>query len=56
MPGVGLMVWVVGLGSYDPEFKSLGGQLCYVVSPAKVVAVGEVEKFKRLNLFQWMTK
>ena len=22
MPGVGLMVWVVGLGSLDPEFKS----------------------------------
>ena len=22
MPGVGLMVWVVGLGSSDPEFKS----------------------------------
>ena len=22
MPGVGLMVWLVGLGSEDPEFKS----------------------------------
>ena len=22
MPGVCLMVWVVGLGTYDPEFKS----------------------------------
>ena len=22
MPGVGFMVWVVGLGSQDPEFKS----------------------------------
>ena len=32
------------------------GQLCYVVSPGKVMAYDEAQKFKRLNFFQWMTK
>ena len=32
-----------------------GGQLCYMVGIEEFMANGETKKFRRLNLFQWLT-
>ena len=46
MPGIGLMVRVVGLGSYDPEFKS---PLAVELIPGEVDSACHPSKFGKMN-------
>ena len=39
----------------DHPAAGFGGQICYVVGQREIMAVGEDEKFMRLNLFHWLS-